>query len=66
MFDTVKLGWRIVHIEELQVMISKNIIFLSQKIHFVLANSADALCGISSGSSLLPKYPFRGFRTSKG
>ena len=35
-FDTVKSGWSIVYIERLQVIISKNIIFLSLKIDFVL------------------------------
>ena len=40
-FYTVKSGWSIVNIEGLKVRISKNIIFLSVKIDFVLANSAD-------------------------
>ena len=35
-------GWFIINIEGSQVMISKNIVFLSLKINnFVLANSAD-------------------------
>ena len=38
---TIKSGWSIVYIEGSQVIISKNIIFLSLKINFVLANSAD-------------------------
>ena len=40
-FDTLTSGWSIVYIEGLQVKISKNIIFLSLKIDFVLANSED-------------------------
>ena len=40
-FDTVKSGWSIVYIEGFQVIISKNIMFLSLKIDFVIANSAD-------------------------
>ena len=50
------------HIEVLQVTISKKtILFLSLKINFVLANSADPdempPGGISSGSSLFVKVP---------
>ena len=41
MYDMVKLGWSIVYIEGSQVMISKKYIFLTQKIDFALANSAD-------------------------
>ena len=37
-FDTVKSGWSIVYIK---VIISKNIVFLSLYMDFVLANSAD-------------------------
>ena len=33
-FDTVMLGWSIVYIEGLQVVISKNIIFLYLKVLF--------------------------------
>ena len=40
-FDTVKSGWPIVYIEGSQVIIVKNI-FLSLKIDFVLANSANS------------------------
>ena len=41
-FDTVKSGWSLVYNEGLQVIISpKNILFLSLKIDFILANSAD-------------------------
>ena len=39
-FDTVKSGWFIVYIEGLQDKISKNIVFHSLKIDFVLANRA--------------------------
>ena len=37
--DAITIGWSIVYIEGLQVIISKNIIFLSLRIDFVLANS---------------------------
>ena len=40
-FDTVKSGWSIVYFEGSQVIISKHIVFLSLKIDFVCANSAD-------------------------
>ena len=40
-FDTVRSGRSIVYIEGLQVIISKNIKFLSPKIDSALANSAD-------------------------
>ena len=40
-FDTVKSGWSIVCTEGLLVITFKNIAFLSMKIKFVLANSAD-------------------------
>ena len=56
LFDTIKLGWFIVSIEGSQVIISKKNIFLSLKIDFVSANSADCLT----------KYPFWGFGSSKG
>ena len=38
-FDTVKSGWSIIYIEESQVKIKTNFVFLSLKIG--LANSAD-------------------------
>ena len=38
---TIEAGWSIAYIEGSQVMISKNIVFLSLKIDFVLVNSAD-------------------------
>ena len=40
-FDTVKSGWSNIYIEGSLVKISKNIVFLSLKIDFGLANSAD-------------------------
>ena len=40
-FNTVKSGWSIIYIEWLQAIISKIITFLSLKINFILANSAD-------------------------
>ena len=40
-YDTVKPGWSIIYIEGSQVIIFKNIIFLSVRIDFVLVNSAD-------------------------
>ena len=39
-FDTVRFGWSIVYIDGSHVIISKNV-FLSLKIDFVYANSAD-------------------------
>ena len=42
MFDTIKSRWPIVYIDESQILISKiNIVFLSLKIDFVLANGAN-------------------------
>ena len=69
-FDAVKLGWSIVYIEGLQDIISKNIIYLSLRINFVLANSADLEempCYAAFHWSLpcFPKYPLRGFWSSK-
>ena len=55
-FDTVKSGWSIVYIEGLQVIVSKNIIFLSLRVDFVFTSSA-YLCDISSGSSLFVLVP---------
>ena len=40
-FDTDKSGWSIVYIEGLQVTFFLKLYFLSLKIEFVLANSAD-------------------------
>ena len=38
---TIKSGWSILYIKGPQVIISKNIFFLSLKIDFVLVNSVD-------------------------
>ena len=38
-FDTIKSRWSMVYIKGSQVINSKNMIFLSLKIDFVLANS---------------------------
>ena len=42
MVNTPKSGWFIVYIEGVQVIVSKKYIFLSLKINFVFANSADS------------------------
>ena len=71
-FDKVKSGWSIVYIEGSQVIISKNIFyFFLYKINFVLANSADTdemlyNAAFHLGLHCLPKYPFRGFWSTKG
>ena len=62
-FDTVKSGWSIVYIEGSQVLISKNIIFLSLKISYVFPNSADPdemqhYAAFHLGLHCLPRYPF--------
>ena len=47
----------------------ENIVFLSLKFDFVLANPDEiccALCSISSGSSLFSKVPFEGFPVFNG
>ena len=48
-----------VYIEGSQVINFNNIVFLSLKICFVIANSEDQ-CGISSGSSLFAQIPIMG------
>ena len=60
---TVKQGWYIVYIERLRVILSKIVVFLSEKIDFVLFYSADP-GGMShhavsylSKSSLFAKVP---------
>ena len=63
-----KSGWSILFIE---VILSKNILFLSLKIDFVIVKGADPdemphyvafhLC-----LHCLPKYPFRGFYSPQG
>ena len=71
-FNIVKSGWNIVYIEGLQVTISeKNVVFLSLKIDFVLANNANldemqCYAAFHLGLHCLPKYPFRGFQYMKG
>ena len=64
--DTVKSGWSIVYIERSQVIISKNIIFLSLKINLVFANSADTdekphYAAFHQGLHCMQKFPFSGF-----
>ena len=63
--------WTIVHIEGPQVIISKKKFIFSLKIDFVLVNSADTdemplHAAFHLGLCCLPKYPFRGFRSTKG
>ena len=65
----IKSEWSIVHIEGLQVIISKNCIPLI--IDFVFANSEDQdemphNVAFHLGLHYLPKYPFRGFQSPKG
>ena len=65
-FDTVKLGWSIICIEGPQVIISKNMLYLSQKMNFVLGNSADPdemphNAAFHLGLHRLPKHPYWGF-----
>ena len=61
--DTITIGWSIVYIEGLQVIKSKNIIFLSLRIDFVLANSTDTdemspYVAFHLGLHCLPKETF--------
>ena len=61
--DTVKSGWPIVYIEGSQAIISKNVIFLSLKIDFILGNSADPdemprNAAFHLGFHGLPKYMY--------
>ena len=67
---SIKSGWFIVYIKESQVIISKNIVFLSLKIDSVLANSADPnemphYAAFHLGLHCLPKNLFRGFQSPK-
>ena len=61
-----------VYIEVSQVIIyKKNIVFLSLKVYFVLANSADPdemlhYAAFHLGLHCLQKYQFRSFRSTKG
>ena len=69
-FDTVKSRLFIVYIEVSQAIISKNIAFLSLKINFALANSADPdemppYAAFHLGHHCLRKCLDRGFRPSK-
>ena len=68
----VKYGWSIVYIEGLQVIISKKC-YISQKIDFVLANSADPDetlhdLAFHQGLHCMPNYPLEGLpvQSSKG
>ena len=66
-FETINLGWSIVYIKESQVIISKLIVFLTLKIIFVLANSADSdemphYAAFHLGFHCLPKKAFRPVR----
>ena len=68
-YDIVKSGWFIVYTERSKVIISKNITFLSLKIYFVLANSADPdkmphYAAFHLGLHCFPKYPLWGFWSS--
>ena len=69
---TIKSGWSIVHVEGLQVIISKKKKKNSfSEIDFVLANSADHdempyYVAFHQGLHCLPKYPFWDFWSSKG
>ena len=72
-FDNNKSGWSIVYTGYNFKISPKNIVFLSLKIYFVLANSADsdemaACCGmISSGTWLFEKVPVnRDSQSAKG
>ena len=59
--------WCIVYIVGSQVIISKNIVFLSLKIEYVIANSTDPdemphNAAFHLGLHCLQKYPFRDFK----
>ena len=70
-FDTVKPRWTIIYIEGSQVIIFKNLVFLSMKMYLVLAISADPdemqlhvafhLC-----LHCLPKYSISGSQYTNG
>ena len=68
-FYTVKSGWSIVYI--ILRGHRKEIVFVSPETDFVLADSADPdemshYVAFHLGLQRLPKYPFLGFRSSKG
>ena len=63
----IKPGWSITYIEGSQVIISKNIVFLTLKIDFIVTTVQTLVkCGISSGPSLFAKVPAKGFPIYKG
>ena len=69
-FDTVRSGRSKIYKEGPQVKISKNSVFLSLNIDFVLASSADPdemphNASFHLGLYCLSKYPFRSFLTLK-
>ena len=68
---TIKSGWSIVYIEGSQAIISKDILWFSLQIKFVLANSADPdemphHAAFHLGLHCLQMYPFRDFLFYKG
>ena len=70
-FDTVISEWSIAYIEGswvIMILIKKYIVFLSLKISFVLANSADPeqMLYNAFGSSMFAKVHIRGFPVYKG
>ena len=71
-FDTVKSEWSIIYIlRGHRLYFSKNTVFLSLKIIFVLTNSVDPdemwhYAAFHLGLQCLPKYLFSGFPPSKG
>ena len=70
-FDTGKSERSIMYIKGSQIIISKNILFLTLKIDFVLANSADPdemphYASFHLDLQCLPRYPFSVFWSSNG
>ena len=66
-YDTINLGWFIVHIEGSQVIISNKIVLFSLKIILVLVNSVDPderlhYAAFHLGLYCLPRYPLWGFQ----
>ena len=70
-FDTIHLKLSIAYIEGSQVIISqKNIVFISLKIDFVIANSEEAdemphNVAFHQGLHCFPECPFRGFQSNQ-
>ena len=62
-FVTVNSGWAIVYIKGL--LFKKNV-FLSLKMDFIVAYSADPDATFHLGLHCLLKYSFRGFWSTKG